>query len=82
MKNAALIGQTLFIIGLIMSVVGLVVGFWLMFQDSDEWAIRFLIAVPTGFMIMFTGLATSVLLSPNSDSAELTKQRSLQDSDD
>jgi len=82
MKNAALIGQILFIIGLIMSVVGLVVGFWLMFQDSDKWAIRFLIAVPTGFMIMFTGLATSVLLSPNDDSAELTEQRSLQDSDD
>ena len=82
MKNAALIGQIMFIIGLIMSVVGLIAGFWLMFQGSDKWAIRFLVAVPTCFMIMFTGLATTVLLSPNNDSAELTEQRSLQDSDD
>ena len=81
MKKVALFGQILFFIGLIMAIVGLIVGFWLMFQDSDKWAVRFLIAVPTGFMFMFTGLATSVLLSPNDDSA-LSEQRSLKDSDD
>ncbi len=81
MKNVARFGQIVFIIGLIMAVVGLIVGFWLMFNDSDEWAIRFLIAVPTGFMLMFTGLATSVMFSPNDDAA-LNKQRSLPDSKD
>ena len=82
MKNVARFGQIMFVVGLIMAVAGLIVGFWLMFQDSDEWAIKFLIAVPTGFMLMFTGLATTVLLSPNDDSASLTEQRSLQDSED
>ncbi len=64
-----------------MALVGLVAGFWLMFEDIDDWAIRFLIAVPTGFMLMFTGLATSVLLSPNDDTA-LNEQRSLKDSNE
>ena len=81
MKNVARFGQILFIIGLIFAVVGLVVGFWLMFQDNDKWALRFLIAVPTGFMLLFTGLATSVMFSPRDDES-LDKRRALQDSDD
>jgi len=81
MKNIALLGQIIFIIGLILSVVGLIFGFWLMFQGNDEWAMNFLFAVPVGFMFLFTGLATSVMFSPRDDTA-LNEKRSLQDFDD
>ena len=82
MRNIALFGQILFIVGLIITIVGLIFGFWLMFQgDNDEWALRFLIAVPIGFMFLFTGLATSVMFSPRDD-LTLDKRRSLKDSDD
>ena len=81
MERVARIGQIIFIIGLILAVVGLIVGFWLMFQDNDKWALRFLIAVPIGFMFLFTGLATSVMFSSRDDTL-LNEQRSLQDSDD
>ncbi len=78
MKTLARIGQILFIIGLILSVIGFIVGFTLMFQGNDKWAMRFLMAVPTGFVFLFTGLATSVMFSPRDDS-DLNKKRSLQD---
>ena len=82
MKSAVRIGQILMITGLILTVVGLIVGFWLLFQGgNDDWAIKALFAVPTGFMLLFTGLATSVMFSP-SDERKLTKQRSLHDTDD
>jgi len=81
MKTIATIGQIVFIIGLIISVIGFVVGFWLLFHDNDLWAVRFLFSVGVGFMFMFTGLATSVMFSPR-DESELNKQRSLQDTDD
>ncbi len=81
MNKVVLFGQILFIFGLILAVVGLIVGFWLMFADYDKWAIRFLLAVPTGFMFLFTGLATSVMFSSRDDSA-LNERRSLQDLDD
>ncbi len=65
-----------------MSVVGLIIGFWLLIvEENDKWALRFLFAVPAGFMLLFTGLATSVMFSSRDDS-ELDKRRSLQDSDD
>ena len=81
MTTVARIGQILFIFGLILAVVGLIFGFWFMFHDNDDWAIRFLLAVPAGFMFLFTGLATSVMFSPRDDSS-LNERRSLQDSDD
>ncbi len=78
MKKLARIGQGIFIIGLILSVVGLIFGFGLMFADNDKWAMRFLMAVPAGFALLFTGLATSVMFSPRDDS-ELNQKRSLAD---
>jgi uncharacterized membrane protein len=82
MKRVAKFGQILFFIGLIMAIVGLVFGFGLMFQGgNDIWATRLLVSVAVGFMIMFTGLATSVMFSPNDDS-KLNELRSLQDSDE
>jgi len=81
MKVIARIGQIVFIIGLILSVVGFILGFWFLFQDNDYWAIRFLYAVPTGFMLLFTGLSTSVMFSPRDDRS-LEEKRSLEDSDE
>ena len=81
MKSIALLGQIVFIIGLILAVVGLIFGFWFMFQDNDELASKFLFAVPVGFMFLFTGLATSVMFSPRDDTS-LNERRSLQDFDD
>jgi uncharacterized membrane protein len=81
MKTIVRLGQIVFFIGLFMSVVGIIFGFWFMFHDNDNLAIIFLVAVPTGFMLMFTGMATSVMFSSRDDSA-LRKQRSLQDSKD
>ena len=78
MKTLARIGQILFIIGLVLTVVGLIVGFTFMFQGNDKWAMRFLMAVPTGFVFLFTGLATSVMFSPRDDS-DLNEKRALQD---
>jgi len=82
MKRVAKFGQILFFIGLVMAIVGLIFGFGLMFQGgNDIWATRLLVSVAIGFMIMFTGLATSVMFSPNDDN-KLNELRSLQDSDE
>ena len=82
MMRVAKFGQILFFIGLILSIVGLVFGFGLMFQGgNDVWATRLLVSVAIGFMIMFTGLATSVMFSPIDDN-KLNELRSLQDSDE
>ena len=82
MKSIALLGQIVFIIGLILAIVGLIFGFGLVFQGgNDIWATRLLVSVAIGFMIMFTGLATSVMFSPNDDN-KLNELRSLKDSDE
>jgi predicted RND superfamily exporter protein len=82
MVKVAKFGQILFFIGLIVAIVGLVFGFGLMFQGgNDIWATRLLVSVAIGFMIMFTGLATSVMFSPHDDN-KLNERRSLQDSDE
>ena len=82
MKRVAKFGQILIFIGLVMAIAGLIFGFGLMFQGgNDIWATRLLVSVAIGFMIMFTGLATSVMFSPNDDN-KLNELRSLQDSDE
>ena len=78
MKALARIGKSIFIIGLVLTVTGLIFGFGFLILDNDKWALRFLMAVPTGFVFLFTGLATSVMFSPRNDS-DLNKKRSLQD---
>ena len=78
MKALARIGKSIFIIGLVLTIVGLILGFGFLILDNDKWALRFLMAVPTGFVFLFTGLATSVMFSPRNDS-DLNEKRSLQD---
>jgi len=78
MKTIARLGQIVFIIGLILAIIGLIFGFWFMFQGNDELAKTFLFLVPTGFIFLFTGLSTSVMFSPRDDTS-LNEKRSLQD---
>ena len=58
-------GRYSLIVGLIITVVGLIFGFGFMFADShEELAKMFLMAVPLGFLLGFAGLSTIVLFSP------------------
>jgi hypothetical protein len=57
-------GQYVLILGLVMTIVGLVFGFGFMFSGQQEWAKFFLMVVPLGFLILFAGLSTVVLFSP------------------
>jgi len=57
-------GRITLIIGLIVTAVSLIVGFALMFMDYDGLAIYFLMAIPFGFVILFTGVSTVVMFSP------------------
>ncbi len=64
----AQLGRIIFIIGLAITVTGLLGGFGLMFQGSNDALAKILLmAVPTGFVIMFAGLSTSVLFSSRED---------------
>lgn len=58
------LGRYSFIVGLVITIVGLVFGFGFMFADHDELAKLFLMAVPVGFLILFAGLSTVILFSP------------------
>ena len=61
----ALIGKVVLYIGLLITTAGLVFGFGIMFQgNDDELAKIFLMSVPFGFVILFTGVATVVMFSP------------------
>ena len=60
-----LIGKIMLYVGLFISVVGLVFGFGIMFQDSnDELAKLFLMSIPFGFVIFFTGMSTVIMFTP------------------
>ncbi|MGB3916784.1 hypothetical protein J9253_10135 [Thiothrix litoralis] len=56
-------GNYMLIVGLIITIVGLIFGFGFMFADKDDLAEVFLMAVPLGFLVTFTGLSTTVLFS-------------------
>ncbi|PWQ99063.1 hypothetical protein [Leucothrix pacifica] len=62
---AVKIGRFLFILGLILTLIGLVAGFGLMFQDIDEWAKLFLMLVPVGFVIGFAGFTATLMSTPD-----------------
>jgi cytochrome c oxidase subunit IV len=61
------IGRYSLILGLVLTIAGLVLGFGFMFADQDELAKMFLMVVPLGFLILFAGLSTVVLFSPRGD---------------
>ncbi|MDD5391973.1 MAG: hypothetical protein PHE17_03030 [Thiothrix sp.] len=61
------IGRYSLILGLVLTIAGLVLGFGFMFAEQDELAKMFLMVVPLGFLILFAGLSTVVLFSPRGD---------------
>ncbi len=62
--DMALLGRVLLYLGLIITAVSLVLGFGFMFNDQDQLAKFFLMAIPFGFVILFTGVSTIVMFSP------------------
>lgn len=58
-----LFGRILTYFGLIATAISFIGGFWLMFNDHDEQAQIFFMAVPFGFVILFAGVSTLVLFS-------------------
>ncbi|MEN9503078.1 MAG: hypothetical protein RI964_2363 [Pseudomonadota bacterium] len=58
------IGRYSFIVGLVLTIIGLIFGFGFMFAGNDELAKTFLMVVPLGFLILFAGLSTIILFSP------------------
>ena len=57
-------GQYTLIVGLILTIISLILGFWFMFDHQDDWAKLFFMVAPVGFLLTFAGLSTVVLYSP------------------
>jgi len=51
-------------LGLVLGAIGLIGGFGLMFAGSETWAKPLIAMVPIGFLLMFTGVVTTLLHSP------------------
>ena len=51
-------------LGLALGAIGLIGGFGLMFAGSETWAKPLIAMVPIGFLLMFTGVVTTLLHSP------------------
>ena len=47
--------------GVLLTAVGLLVGFPLLFLEHDDLAMAFLMAVPWGFLFLFSGLVGTLL---------------------
>ncbi|WP_078122032.1 hypothetical protein [Thiosocius teredinicola] len=60
------LGVYALIIGAILTVVGLVVGFSYMFAGNDQMTKIFLAAVPLGFVIGFAGVVMTLFSDPES----------------
>ena len=50
--------------GLLLSAIGLIGGFGLMFVGIDLWAKPLIALIPVGFLVIFTGLVTTLLHDP------------------
>jgi len=48
-------------IGAVIITVGLVAGFYFMFQENDDQAKVFLSLIPVGFLVLFVGVVTNML---------------------
>ncbi|MCG5501228.1 hypothetical protein [Ectothiorhodospira lacustris] len=55
------IGRYSVVVGALLTLVGMIVGFGSMFSGADELAKYFLSLVPLGVLTVFTGLVTVVL---------------------
>jgi len=48
-------------IGAVVITIGLLAGFYFMFQENDEQAKVFLSLIPVGFLVLFVGVVTNML---------------------
>jgi len=72
----ALIGKIFAYIGLFITVIGFVTGFWLMFQGgNDDLARLFLMSTPFGFVILFTGFTTVIMFSPRESELRAAQEK-------
>ena len=79
----ALFGKIVAYIGLFIAVSGLALGFGLMFQgDNDELAKIFLMSIPFGFVILFTGFSTVIMFSPRESELKVAQQKDSKNSVD
>jgi ABC-type Na+ efflux pump permease subunit len=79
----ALFGKIVAYNGLLITVVGLALGFGLMFQgDNDELAKLFLMSIPFGFVILFAGFTTVIMFSPRESELKAAQQRESKNSVD
>ena len=51
-------------LGLVLTVLGIVVGFGALFNHAEELAKVFLAIIPVGFVILFAGVTTTLLSGP------------------
>lgn len=58
------LGVAVVVVGGLLTGIGLIVGFALMFGGHDDGAKLFLALVPVGFLLGFTGLVTTLLHAP------------------
>jgi hypothetical protein len=55
------------VVGVAMTLVCLVLGFYFLMTDQDHWAKRLLPFIPIGFLITFTGLVATLFSAPRQD---------------
>ncbi len=55
-------------LGLVLTVIGLIGGFGLMWVGIDDWAKPLIATVPLGFLLVFNGVVTTLLYRPGSGS--------------
>ncbi|WP_018936770.1 hypothetical protein [Thioalkalivibrio sp. ALJ24] len=51
-------------VGLVLSIVGLIGGFGLMFAGEQTWSKMLVAMVPLGFLLLFNGVVTTILHPP------------------
>ena len=79
----ALIGKIVSYIGLVITIIGLIFGFGLMFQGgNDDLAKAFLMSIPFGFVVLFAGFSTVIMFSPRESELEATQKKESKNSVD
>ena len=60
-------------VGLVMSLIGFVGGFGLMFAGEQTWSKPLIAMVPVGFLLVFNGVVTTILYRETAESDERPK---------
>jgi hypothetical protein len=58
------LGKLVLVFGVLATLVGLVGGFGLLFNDRDDAAKLFLGIIPPGFLLVFTGMVMTLIGDP------------------